>query len=231
MVQERLVSCALLTNGVGPIEKGANDGQVQYTKDILVALNKAVSSRRGPAAAATTPGKKGKKGRKRVRNNSAMIDGASDSTPEAENWGLFEPIRGIAGPIVDILKPIFTGNVLYGLLVGLLVASFFGFGIAPRGSQSTNMGFLGTPERVAAYEEIWRREESELWSWLEERASMDRMREVGRMPLESAHVQEQLRNERMEEREMEDAIRVTEEKLRVLKSVVEKRARVSREDM
>lgn len=151
-----------------------------------------------------------------------MVDGASDSKPEAENWGLFEPVHGLLGPVVDILKPILAGNVVYGLLVGLLVASFFGFGISPRSNQNAGLGFLGTPDRIAAYEEMWRREESELWGWLEERAGMDSLREVNRMPLERMGIREGLRGEGMHEREVADAIRVTEEKLRVLKGVVEK---------
>ncbi|KAA8570030.1 hypothetical protein EYC84_002367 [Monilinia fructicola] len=74
--------------------------------------------------------------------------------------------------------------------------------------------------RIAAYEEIWRREESELWLWLEERAGMERLREVGRMPVERLDVEDRLKSEGMEEREIEDAIRVTEERLLLLKDVV-----------
>lgn len=85
------------------------------------------------------------------------------------------------------------------------------------------MGFLGTPERVAAYEEMWRREESELWEWLEDRVGMERVREVGKMRVEAKTVEDRLKDEKMEEREVDAAIRVTEEKLRVLKGAVEKK--------
>lgn len=209
-----------------PIEKGANDGQVQYTKDIIAALKAAVSTKRSGAPSAPAKGKKkGRKGSK-ANNLSKVTDGASETKPEATNWGLFEPVRGIFEPVFDIVKPLMTGNILYGLLVGLLVASWFRFGLpigGGGGNRDMGMSYLGTPERIAAYEEIWRREESELWLWLEERAGMDRLREVGRMPMERLDIEDRLKSERMDEREVEDAIRITEEKLLVLKDVVGKK--------
>ncbi|TGO61424.1 hypothetical protein BCON_0027g00100 [Botryotinia convoluta] len=223
------VNCAIEWTGKSwlktPIEKGANDGQVQYTKDVIAALKATVSTKRSGAPGA--PGKGKKKGRKgsRANNLSKVTDGASETKPEATNWGLFEPVRGIFEPIFDIIKPLMTGNILYGLLVGLLVASWFRFGLPIGGGGNRDMGmsYLGTPERIAAYEEIWRREESELWLWLEERAGMDRLREVGRMPMERLDIEDRLKSERMDEREVEDAIRITEEKLLVLKDVVGKK--------
>jgi hypothetical protein len=219
------LSICISTNAVaGPIEKGANDGQVQYSKDIVAALKAAVSSRRGTAT--ITPGKGKKKGRKgrESKSISKQTDGASDSKPTTSNWGLFEPVHSLLEPLVDIVGPLLTGNILYGLLVGLLVASWFGFGFSGKGSgnRDLGMGYFGTPERVAAYEEVWRREESELWEWLEDRVGMDRLRDVSKMPIEARSIQDKLKEERMNEREMDAAIRVTEEKLRVLKASVEK---------
>ena len=167
--------------------------------------------------------KKGRKGRESKSIN-RVTDGASDSTPRAEDWGLLEPFRGVFGPIVDILKPILTGNILYGLLVGLLVASWFRFGFPSKGGAGNrDLGFFGTPERIAAYEEIWRREESELWDWLEERVGMEQLREASKNPGERKNLEEKLRDERMVGRELNTAIRVTEEKLKVLKDVVDKK--------
>jgi hypothetical protein len=182
-----------------------------------------VSSRRG--AAAPTSGKAKKKGRKGrdAKSIAKTTDGAGDSKPAVEDWGLFEPLHGIIGPVLDIVKPLLTGNILYGLLVGLLVASWFRFGFSTgNNSGGGSLGFFGTPERIAAYEEIWRREESELWEWLEDRVGMDRLRDAGKMPFESRAIQEKLKDEKMEEREMNAAIKVTEEKLRVLRATVQK---------
>jgi hypothetical protein len=139
-----------------------------------------------------------------------------------------EPLHGILSPVLDILKPILTGNVVYGLLVGLLVASWFGFGSRQNGpGYSHGLGFPSHPDRLIAYEELWRREESDLWDWLEERVGLHRMSE-GAMPVrkhvvEPRTIQDRLREDRMTEREVEEAIRITEEKLQVLRQVHDRR--------
>lgn len=147
-----------------------------------------------------------------------------------QDWGILEPLHGILGPVVDIGKPLLTGNVVYGLLVGLLVAAWFGFGFTNRPvarPYGSGLGLYGYPDRLAAYEEMWRREESELWEWLEERVSMERLNGGESQPrkrvVEPRTMEEKLREDRMDEREIKEAIRVTEEKLRVLKSVVDKK--------
>jgi hypothetical protein len=183
-------------------------------------LKATVSSRRPTITTTTKKGKRSRKSRKDA-GISKSTDGAADTKPTVENWGLFEPVRPILGPLFDILKPLVTGNMMFGLLVGLLVASWFGFGLLGSGGRA-DVGWVATPERIAAYEEIWRREESELWDWLEDRVGMDRLRESSQMGAESRVVKEKLKDERMGVREREEAIRVTEEKLRVLKGVVER---------
>ncbi|TAQ86362.1 hypothetical protein B7494_g5310 [Chlorociboria aeruginascens] len=216
-----------LTWAEGPIEKGANDGQNQYAKDLIAALKATVSSRRSTLIVVGGKGKKkGRKGRESSKGLSKTADGASDSKPLAEDWGLLEPLRGPIGPIVDILRPLLTGNVLYGIMVGLLVASWFRFGFLGTrsgGNKDFAMGFLGTPERIIAYEEMWKREESELWDWLEERVGTERLRDE-KSTRNGKHMDDKLRAERMEQREVEAAIRVTEEKLNVLKGAVGKKA-------
>lgn len=131
---------------------------------------------------------------------------------------------------MDIVGPILTGNVVYGLLVGLLVAAWFGFGFNPRPlarPYGSELGFYGYPDRLAAYEEMWRREESELWEWLEERVGMDRLNSgeiyTRKKVVEPRTMAEKLREDRMDESEVREAIRITEEKLEVLKSVVTKK--------
>ncbi|KAI0379810.1 hypothetical protein F5Y04DRAFT_259194 [Hypomontagnella monticulosa] len=217
----------------GPIEKGAKDGQTQYCKDLFAALKAAVSS--GPRPAAPNGGAvRGKKKRTKSKLHQVSkesLGGPSDlATSKPQDWGVLEPLHGILGPVVDIIRPVLTGNVVYGLLVGLLVATWFGFGfngqprVPPYGRE---LGFMGYPERAVAYEEIWRREESDLWDWLEERVGLHRMNEgalpVRKRVVEPRSVEEKLREERMNEREVEEAIKVTEEKLQVLKSVMDRK--------
>ncbi|KAK3374414.1 hypothetical protein B0T24DRAFT_294094 [Lasiosphaeria ovina] len=228
------VNCTIEWSGKswlkGAIERGANDGQTQYCKDIFIALKTAVSSR--PRSGTVTNGaapkikKRGRKSKSALASNPASdVEGVSKTSAQ-QGWGLFEPLHPLFGPVVDTFRPIVTGNVVYGLLVGLLVASWFGFGanrqaVAPYGR---DMGYVGYPQRLAAYEEMWRKEESDLWDWIEERAGLDRLGEPRMQPrkrvVEPRTVEEKLREAKMDEREIKEALRVTEEHLQVLKSVV-----------
>ncbi|KAK3997413.1 hypothetical protein QBC44DRAFT_315995 [Cladorrhinum sp. PSN332] len=227
------VNCTIEWSGKswlkGPIERGANEGQTQYCKDLFAALRSAVSSRTRAGTAAIGVGPRKKRNRK---SKSAMASNpASDNEGPAaistkQSWGLFEPVRPILGPVVDTVSPILTGNVVYGLLVGLLVASWFGFGTRQGGAPyGVELGYLNYPQRMAAYEEMWRREESDLWDWIEERAGLDRLNAdppLRKRTVDPRTVEEKLREERMDERELREAIRVTEEHLQVLKSVIDK---------
>ncbi|KAG7105165.1 Membrane-anchored lipid-binding protein YSP2 like [Verticillium longisporum] len=222
------VNCTLEWTGKswlkGPITSGANEGQTTYISDLLASIKAAVSSRPRSGTGNTGSGKK-KKGRKNrnLQSGAGGEDKSHAKSAPPETWGMLEPLRPILGPITDLLKPLMTGNVTYGLLAGLLVAAWFGF---PGQGARREVGFYGYPDRVAAYEEIWRREETELWDWLEERVGLERLHD-GSMPtrkraIEPRTVEEKIREERMDEREIQEAIRVTEEKLQVLKGVVGK---------
>ncbi|KAI1369673.1 hypothetical protein F5Y08DRAFT_292629 [Xylaria arbuscula] len=213
----------------GAIEKGAKDGQGVFWKDLSASLKNTITSR--PRAATLNGALKGKKKKAKGKLNNASKDslrGPADSvSPKTQDWGLFEPLHGVLGPVVDILKPVMTGNVVYGLLVGLLVSTWFGFGF---NSQHRSVGygrgvaFSSYPDRAVAYEEIWRREESELWDWLEERVGLHRLNDGGtpirKRVTEPRTMEQKLQEERMSEREVEEAIKVTEEKLDVLRSVI-----------
>ncbi|RYP89423.1 hypothetical protein DL770_004393 [Monosporascus sp. CRB-9-2] len=220
---------------VGPIEKGAKDGQTQYCKELFTSLKTAVSSRSRASAANGAKGKKKKaKGKLQEQSKESPEDAGGSSLSQTQDWGLFEPLHGILGPVVSIIKPVLGGNLLYGLLLGLLLASWFGSGLNGRQvgqDYSRDVVFRGYPERAVAYDEMWRREERDLWDWLEERVGLHRMGEdavpapapVRRRFAEPRAVEEKVRDERMSEREIEEAIRVTEEKLQVLKSVMDRK--------
>lgn len=146
---------------------------------------------------------------------------------------MLEPIRQLVEPITDIVKPLLTGNVMYGLLVGLLVSTWFGFGFSPSRGVSpygTHTNIYG-PDRLAAYEEIWRREDSELWDWLDERIGLERLNaDCGNA--RGRHVaprtaEQKLREEHMDLKEVEAAVRVTEEKLRVLQEAIARSGQVT----
>ena len=221
----------------GPIEKGAKDGQTQYCKDLFASLKSAVSSRPRAAGPGGAKGKKKKAKGKQEEPSKASNESSGGSPPsKTEDWGVFEPLRCILGPVVDILKPVLGGNLLYGLLFGLLLSSWFGIGFNNRPAghgYNPDVAFRGRPERAVAYEEMWRREESELWDWLEERVGLHRMSQdappppfIRRRVMEPRVVERKVREDRMSEREVEEAIRVTEEKLQLLKAVVDRKNNV-----
>ncbi|KAF2477368.1 uncharacterized protein BDR25DRAFT_299343 [Lindgomyces ingoldianus] len=223
----------------GPIEKGANDGQLTYATSLASALRSAVSAKLLKA-----PGKPGKPGKRRAKGTPGISDESAitpptGTTPETaaaakgSNWGLFEPVRTLLGPVADILESVVSVNVVVGFLVVLLVWSFFFRGSAPRISHGQIN--ITPAQRIAAYEEIWRTEENELWSWLEERVAMDRVHGVAGASsrtgeswgkVQSGHdMQERLgrQSQGMKERQIDEAIRVTEERLRALKSAVRRK--------
>lgn len=96
-------------------------------------------------------------------------------------------------------------------------------------------GFMGPEHRVAAYEQLWATEEEHLWDWFEDRLSLD-----GVLVSDGAAAQKPLPRRRraasedgrdgMSERQVDDAIRVTEERLHSLKEMVERRRRRIRVD-
>ncbi|OHE94730.1 GRAM domain-containing protein [Colletotrichum orchidophilum] len=223
-------NCTIEWTGKSPIEKGANDGQTQYCKDLFASLKTAVSSKPRAGGAGAGSASKGKKKSKKSKAAGSTTDAEDEQVrprhvPKTD-WGPLEPVRGILEPVLDIAKPLLTGNMMYGLLVGLLVATWFGFGLPGRQAPG-DMRMYGYPDRLAAYDEMWRREESELWEWLEERVGLERLHE-GNLPMrkramEPNTVEERVREDRMNEREIEEAIKVTEEKLKVLKGVMDKK--------
>lgn len=111
---------------------------------------------------------------------------------------------------------------------------------------STSLGYPGIASslRMAAYEEIWRREESDLWDWLEQRVGMQsvfypipdsdaealaRLKKQRQQSLKGKGVRDKVERLRMSEREVDHAIRVTEEKLGVLKRAVKESKGVEKE--
>ena len=100
----------------------------------------------------------------------------------------------------------------------------YSWSFSSRAPAARGVGFSGPPERVAAYEELWRREESELWDWLEDRVGMDRMHapqvDERQKVLSAKEMGRWLESEGMRGRQVDVAIRITEEWLGALKGAV-----------
>ncbi|KAK2766101.1 hypothetical protein FQN54_007616 [Arachnomyces sp. PD_36] len=224
----------------GPIEKGANDGQLSYGTDLVQCLKTRVApkGRLGGAKGGPKSGKgRRKKGDAAEKIEAAAAAGAAleASKRQSESWGLLEPLHGPLGPVVDLFRPLWTANVALVVISVLLFMVLFRRPATSPGL-ATGVGYpgLSVPERIVAYEEMWRREENELWDWLEERvgtngfafpaadrtkASEERLR-LQRRNVLGGDFEARLQEEKMTEREMTDAIRVTKERLEVLEGVI-----------
>ncbi len=200
--------------------------------------------------AATVGSKTKTKGKRPKGTSSAAKTTAADETAadrakaQDDSWGLLEPLHGILGPLVDIFKPFISANMVIVFLLFIMIVSWLRGAKAPAKGQ---LGFpaLSGPERIAAYEAIWRREESGLWDWLEERIGMQglaypaspgpqdqaafkKARKQREKSLKGGGMQAKLAEESMSEREMDHAIEVTEQRLDDLRAAVQKR-RMSKE--
>ncbi|KAL8733252.1 MAG: hypothetical protein Q9166_002269 [cf. Caloplaca sp. 2 TL-2023] len=246
-----LVNCTVEWTGKswlkGPIEKGANDGQQTYADDLMKALKAGVVSR----ARAGTGGSKLKKGKRRKGEgeipDTSVVEKAKESAgPKQDNsWGVFEPLHGTLGPVADITSPLVSSNMIISFLVFLLVISWFRGPKARHAENRVGFSTMSSPERMAAYEEIWRTEESELWKWLEDRMEMhdisnpvsgrqkspSEIRAQRGRYLQSQGFKAKMAEEAMNEREVDHAIRVTEEKLEALKAAMQQKKREKHGDI
>ncbi|KAL3474568.1 hypothetical protein BJX99DRAFT_231579 [Aspergillus californicus] len=236
-----LMTCTIEWSGKswlkGPIEKGAIDGQGAFGTDIITALKLAVAPRRVVGV------KNGAKGKSRRKKGDAVIEDAAAaaaavtvaSAQSVENWGLFEPLRGLLGPISGIFKPLWNGNIAV-IVIGILLFMLFFRGPS---RPPSDLGY-GVPQRLAAYEEMWRKEESELWNWLEDRVGMDGLAvpilnkipdspilRTGRRLQGERELRDSLSEETLSDREMDHAIRSTRDRLDTLERILTNRRSTS----
>lgn len=173
--------------------------------------------------------KAGKKRGKKDADTGPEQDGAAadGSAPaplvpvKQARWGALEVVRPVVEPLAAILA---DTNVVLALLG---VAVIWLWWTRPSGA-GTGAGGPGwsSSARTAAYEEMWRAEEGELWRWLDSRVGASGPSIVdaalgkqgpdsaaGKRPSPSAGGE-------MARREVEEAIRITRERLEVLEGMV-----------
>lgn len=191
---------------------------MSYATSLTAALRTAVAAKL--TAVPKTPGRNGKS-KKRSRTaaleEAPVIAAPAVQQPKQSNWGLLEPIRTLV-PFADTIESLFTPQIIITVLGALLIYSWF-FRSAATGVSGPNQ--WSTSQRQIAYEEIWRHEESELWKWLEDRVAIDRMQH-GVGGKFTPDEQQRVQPKDMNEREMDEAIRVTEQRLTELKGSVER---------
>lgn len=207
----------------GPIEKGALDGQTQYGDDLVKTLKNALGRARAPTSGSKGPkiGKKKRKGTKKEKGDSVQTE-----TKEKEDWGVLDFARPMLGPIIAPLKPFVQMNVVVTVLVIMVLWMWF------RTPSTSSIARAGRMERLSHYDDLWRREESDLWDWLQDRAGVDgaiirdslktqtlqdkdtkqKLKQRQKL-LKSKDLQSRLREEKKSMKEMEEAIRVTQERL------------------
>ena len=226
----------------GPIEKGANDGQSTYCVELVKALKVGVTSRPRAGSKLKSKGKRRRGDADTARISPASAKAVTTGTqPKDSSWGLFEPLHGVLGPVIDIFSPMINSNMVIGFLLLIILINWFR---APRSPTSGNsLAYIPTSQKIAAYEEIWRKEESDLWDWLEERVGMQSVAYPGssdqeavaearrqrERSLRNKGLRSKLEDVKMSEREVDHAIRVTEEKLAVLKRAIQEKRGVQEE--
>lgn len=205
---------------------------MQYAKDLVVALRNAVSVKERTKTGLRGKTKGGKRRKDALDASNSFQNDISTAAPtraKEPDWGLLEPLRRLLGPVAPLVNPT-------TIITLLTVTIFIMWWRAPKGS-SSGLGYSGlpTPQRIAAYEEMWSSEESDLWKWLEERVSLDGpapafldshsgTNRKDQLSKQRANDMEQrLVSEDMNERQMVEAIKVTKERLEALEEAVLRR--------
>lgn len=220
------MKCIHSLTSVGPIEKGANDGQIEFVKSLVAALKAAVTTKPPVKGVARKGKRKGKKEVYDAEEAIAQREAGATSEAKASDWGLFEPLHASLKPLIALLGPFANSQVVIAVLFVLLIYTW----INPPARKGAGIAFPGSapPERLAAYEEMWRREENSLWDWLEDRVGLDGVyapsldddKRERQKVLAARQMGKKIHDERMNERQVDSAIRVTEQRLSALKDAV-----------
>ncbi|RMD40432.1 hypothetical protein DV735_g4696, partial [Chaetothyriales sp. CBS 134920] len=200
------------------IEKGAKEGQQQYGDSLIKAL-------------------KANLGRARGMTSSSKV------TPE--NWALLEPFRPYLGPVVSIVRSVVKLEYVVAMLFIMVLMLWFSKSSSVRGL-GPYAGF-DSAHKLADYDEMWRKEETALWDWLEQRAGLDtallqkqsisqgerakadaarqqKAKQIQRQAvLKGKDVEARLREEKMTQHEMEQALKVTRQRLDILEEAIRRR--------
>jgi hypothetical protein len=239
----------LLTGSQGTIEKGAIDGQTTFGNDLVKALKAAVTPRDHHDISASKNDRTGKARRKRVEVGPGPAAVAVESAAgelevnerESEAWGILELLREFLATLFNPFNLFWNTTFVLGAMAILLFVFYSRNSL--RTSASAGIEYPGPtiPQRLAAHEEMWQREQTELWNWLEERIGLDGLsvpiaeqthtatksqaRQNGqkRQKLQRRELDDRLNGENMADREIDHAIQVTRERLKALERVIAKR--------
>jgi hypothetical protein len=197
----------------GAIEKGANEGQVSFAKDLLAELRKKLEGGSTGGKRKTNGKKKGGK-RKREENK----DEKAPTEENKERGGVIGIVQQVAESVGDILgplvKPLFSST---GLISFLLILVFYGLVRVERTMSKLSTGKLapGSSDTTRSTGYV---DQEMLWDWIDSRIG-----KVSKETRDGQVIWNNLVNEGMTQaglEEVEDAIQITEGKLKALKGAV-----------
>jgi VAD1 Analog of StAR-related lipid transfer domain len=197
----------------GAIEKGANEGQISFAKDLLAELRKKLEGGSTGGKRKTNGKKKGGK-RKRDENK----DEKAPTEEKKDRGGVIGMCQQVAESAGDILgplvKPWFSST---GLISFLLILVFYGLIRVER-----TMSKLSAAKLAAGTSDSLRSngyaDQEMLWDWIDSRIG-----KVSKDMRDGQVIWNNLANEGMTQdglEEVEDAIQITEAKLKALKGAV-----------
>ncbi|ODQ53302.1 hypothetical protein SAICODRAFT_25375 [Saitoella complicata NRRL Y-17804] len=229
----------------GPIEKGSAEGQAAYSKNLIAALKsefaggagrprKSTASKPVAVAEAEQAGQ--------AAGGPTSVVSPAPATAVDESGG---GIADMLGPVGDILRPVLNTTGLLTLLLIIVIWNLRGVQQAVRdvATIEARRGLEVGGDGLSPL--LWREQEEGLWQWMEARAGINtanngaaipdsgRPKKHGealwrRLKLENVvqrkkEVMAAKGEDWMTRREIEEAVRITEERLRALKGAVERR--------
>ena len=201
----------------GAIEKGANEGQVSFSKDLIAELRKKLEG-------GTTGGKRKTNGKKKggKRKKEELKDAETPPDEKKGRSGIFGRIQEAAestGDVVGpVVKPLFSSTSLISVL---LLMVFYALIRVER--TMSKLSARSTTDRTASAAELGfgHIEQSALWDWIDTRVgSISKEERDGRL-IWNKLAKDGISNGGLDD--VEEAIRTTEGKLKALKAAVEKR--------
>jgi hypothetical protein len=199
----------------GAIEKGSNEGQMSYAKDLVAELRRKLE--RGTAG-----GKKKSGGKKRSakEKKEETRDEERPAEEKAERSGVFSTLLQVGETVGDVLgpivKPLFSSA---GIISILLVMVFYALIRVERTMRT--IGTVPTSRPASVPDPPFRSSEDSVWDWVDSRIGKVSQQERDGKVIWNTLVDEGLEQHGLES--IEDVIRTTEGKLKALKGVVEKK--------
>jgi len=203
----------------GAIEKGVNDGQLSFAKDLVREIRKKLEGE--------APGGKKKANGKRKSGKRKKEESRDEEKPAeeiAQRSGLVGNLLQMGESLGDILGPVVKSLFSWsGLISILLVLVLFALIRVERTMRNLSSGNItpGRPESSVREPALQNTDGDSLWDWIDSRIEKVSKDDRDGRVIWNTLVSEGLVEQGLEK--VEDVIRTTEGKLQALKGVVEKR--------